>query len=412
MFNVSKGLIIVVLCLAVAGCPPNSTSSTSVKISDIISAGELARADLQYYWPLAMELPLEKGETIERLQLLDENLYCLTSENRLMAIDASIGTLKWCYDKIGADETVFQLSHVNSISLAEKPIGPSEIMGTKAEPERQTFDAVLINTIEYVVVLDREKGWGYRKIPFKFAANSAGVSDGRHFFVGSIDGGYYAIALNEAVQAWRLSTESMISAPLKYSNDRIFVASEDHKFYCSEVGSQGTNVWTHQMDAAITAPFHVGEIGCFVPCRDNRLYAFDSRGGKLWSRGHFVCQGPLTRAVQVSENTVFQYADDDGFYAININNGRKRWDLRDYPPTKVVAMADGEVYLFVAGGQMLVVNEMSGEVKHSLVMSGMDIFTSNTDAPAIYAARRDGKIFCIRLRKAGQLTAEMLRGES
>jgi len=146
--------------------------------------------------------------------------------------------------------------------------------------------------------------------------------------------------------------------------------------------------------------------GCFVPCEDNRLYAFDGlTGAELWEP--FICQGPLRDPIQVGANTIFQYAHGDQFYAINLVNGKERWHKAD--PRLVMAATGGNVYLLDKSRNLLIVNEILGTVKASLPMTGMDVFARNTDASAMYTATRDGRVFCIRLLSAGHMTPDDLK---
>ena len=403
MRNVWTLLLATAVCMTSAGC--GLLSSPAGKIPP----QELGKADLHYYWPLDMKLA--EDETVKGLQLLDENLYCLTSLNRLVALDAATGDMRWSKNVAAPGEKVFRPVHVDNVSLAAKPVGVSEIMEWKAGPPAQQFDAIMINTVEYVLVLDRATGVEYRRIPFQFSANSGGTSDGRYFYAGSTGGRCYAFALNEAVLAWSLEAGGMISAPLEYLNGRVFVAGEDYNLYSAQTGTRGKTVWSQRLDGSVTARMYVDERGCFVPCGDNRLYAFDSMNGTpLW--GPFVCQGPLHSGVQASDNSVFIYAENDGFYAIDIETGEQRWSVSGQGRIKVVAVSEGLVYLVnTTTGHLVVADEMLGKVKHTLRIAGVGSVAGNARVDAIYTATADGKVYCIRPRKSERLTSAILRGQ-
>ena len=408
MRRFSTLLVIFTTCSAWIGC----NGSNGVR-RPIIAPDELARANLAYYWPnMAKELPLPDGQTLRYLKLLDENLYCMTDANLLLVVDAASGAYKWSYQVAPEGTTVFEPTHASNVLLSKKPLNVGQIMDRKPIIVSEAFDAVVINTIESMLLLDRSTGKLYRRIPFTFAANSTGVSDGQSFYVGSTSGKFYAFTLNAAVQTWTLRTGGMISAPLSFFNGLLYVTSTDRHFYCVRAGERGTDAWKQRLDGTAAAAFHVDQRGCFVPCLDNRLYAFDAaRGHQLWEP--VVCQGPLRDPVQVGENTVFQYARGDGFYAIRLTDGQQRWHLPGHEPVRVVAVADGKVYLAgQSGKQMLVVDEMLGKIEHKLAISQRPLFAGNAAAGVIYAATPGGWVYCIRQSQAGRLTAAMLRGES
>ncbi len=370
-----------------------------------LHASVLTEAGLQYYWQLPLNL--SGGESIKQLIQLDENLYCLTNRRRLIVVDAAVGRPKWSHTVARVRQKVFSPTHVDRMWLPEKVSGLKEILSPDTVVRTAPFDAVLINTVSYVLVLDRADGRVYRKIPFSFAANTGGASDGQNFYVASVKGWYYGIRLQEAVEGWWLSADDAVRAPVKYFARRIYVADEAGKVIATNVEVRGEKEWDQQLSGAVTAEFHVDARGCFLPSDDNRVYAFDSlTGGKLWEQP-FACQGPLRDPIQVAESTIFQFARGDKFYAIDLATGQERWSRKD--GRTVLAAFDGEVYLLNDSRTLLIVNEILGTVRTSLPMTGWDLFATNVTTPAVYVATRDGKLACIRKIDAGILTPEMLK---
>ena len=274
--------------------------------------------------------------------------------------------------------------------------------------EMESIDAVIINTLSYALVIDRKTGKIRRKLEFEFAANAAGCSDGRHFYVGSVKGWFYAVRLSEGLVTWAMTTKDMITASLKYAKGVLYVASNDGSFYAvrPDLSRERRRFWQQVTDGPLTAGFALAEVeagqgACFVPSEDYRLYAYNSVTGKtLWT---FRAQGPLLQAVQVGVRSVFQYAYRDTFYALDLATGRKRWQM---PQGRLVLGAAG-AYVFVLTDkrQMLAVHEVLGDVEHSVFMSGLDLFVPNAADSVLYAASRSGGIACIRSVGAGHLRA-------
>jgi len=393
LFAVSLAFMVILL----TGCNGKPTT--------VVQGEVLAKAGLQYYWRL--DLNLGKGESLVRLARLDENLYCLTNRHRLMALDATRGLLKWSKSIADPSSTVFLPSHADGIKISANPLSVTEVLSPERAVSLPPFDGVFINTLSYMLLLDRETGEQRRQIPFDFAANTSGVSDSTYFYVGSTRGWYYAIRLNEAVQEWILAAEDMITAPIQHFRDRIYVADNSGNLYATKVAVRGTKVWEKHLNGPVTAEFHVDERGCFVACDDHRVYAFDlARGQSLWEHP-FICQGPLRDPIQVSENTIYQLARRDKFYAINLATGKQRWALPE--GRKVLGVSEGDVFCLSSSGDLLVVDEILGTVKTSLPMTGWEFFVANAVEPTIYAASKSGKLACIRKLEAGMLTPEDLR---
>jgi len=404
MRGIAKCITITALCLTAIGCGPSIYRG-------VIPPEALAEVDLQYYWEIDLG-PDDGGEKITSIWLLDEKLYCLTDRNRLVAVDAATGVRKWSYEitRKPTDTVFLPPAHFDDIHVSRKTHGIPEMMGWKEPPLEPPFDAVMLNTVYHMVMLDRVTGAEWRHVPLKFPANCGGCSDGRYYFTGATGGRYHAIALNEAIEAWSLSTDSMITSPPAYHNGRLFVASEDHHLYSAEVGTRGKQVWRQTLDASVVGQLHVDSRGCFVPCLDNRLYAFDAMSGTtLWDP--FVCAGPLSQGVQAGEDTLFQYADRDGLYAINVANGRKRWHMPSAKPSLVAGIIGGMAYVRdTDADELRIVDELLGTITHTIDVDRDVLFARNALMPAVYIATPDGRVFCIRLKSAGRLTEEMLRG--
>lgn len=234
MQNAGKLLLALALCLGAAGCAPPGKA--------VLSEEVLAKAGLTIYWPLGGRSIFDEGESIKHLWLLDENLYCLTDTNRLIAIDAATGAPKWFQAVAEPGDSVFGPCHFDGMTLSAAPLTVAEIAGDKSVVLDAAFDAVLINSVRQILVMDRATGKIWRKIPLAFSAGSSGATDGSYYYVGSTHGQYYAFALNEALKAWAMQTGDMISAAIGYSDDHVFVASQDGYFYCTQTGRQGKRV--------------------------------------------------------------------------------------------------------------------------------------------------------------------------
>jgi outer membrane protein assembly factor BamB len=137
-----------------------------------------------------------------------------------------------------------------------------------------------------------------------------------------------------------------------------------------------------------------------------QVYAFDPfTGTELWETP-FMTRGPCRTAVQVGNQTLFQYADEDRLYAINLFDGAERWNMPD--GRIVMALMEDKAYVLDANRILHVVDEMTGESLGSISLADYDVHLANTTAPAIFVAKGGGELVCIRLTSAGQLTPEML----
>lgn len=371
----------------------------------------LSKAGLKYYWHT--KAPVPPGQSIKKIIRLDENVYCLTDQHLLIALDAATGNYKWSAEVASATDTVFDPVHASNVSLTELPTGIREILSPTTVKPMPPFDAVMVNTLSYVVIINRNDGKivrGKDDIKFDFAANTRGATDGSNYYAGGYDGIYHSIRLQAGVVAWKLASSdegSGIVAPLEFYSGRVFVANESGRLCATSVGRRPTTPdWIQQLLAPIRAAMHVDDRGIFVPSWDGRIYAFDhATGTKRWEP--FICGGVLQTPIQVGERCIFQYANGDKFYAIDLATGRGLWTMPQ--GRQVLAVMDGDAYIRDAGNQLMVVDEMLGTAKATLPMLGVKLFAASAFSPAIYAATTDGRIFCITTEGTRQLMDKDLR---
>jgi len=366
----------------------------------------LAKMGLEYYWR-STPMPIDRngGEKLSQLWRLDENVYALSSQNRLIAVDAVTGRLKWYYTVAGPSIQVFSPCHANGV-VVDVEAGQQVLSGAIRDPKVKMVDAVVINTLSTAVVIDRTTGKLVRKLDLPFAANSPGASDGDFLYVGSVKGWYHAVRLCDGLVQWTRSTDDMISAAPVWRTGRLAVASQDGRLYMIQPGvTTQKRLWTQPTDGPLNAGFVVDDRGCFVPSQDYKLYAFDLvTGEELWTP--FRTQGPLRRAVQVGQRSAFQYAEGDRFYAIDIGNGRKRWEM---PDGEMVLGASGQhVFVLNSKHRLLKVHESLGRTEVAVPLVGFDLFVPNAASDAIYAGTEDGRLACLRPPGAGKLTVDTL----
>ncbi len=398
------GIIAAVGCLFLAGCAVDEVLEPEEDWVGFTSPQDLAEADLQYYWDI--QLPLNRGETVQRLKLMDERLYAMTSDNRMLAIDAARGIWDWSRNIARADDTVYRPVHADNVQLPDEPIGVMELRQRAEMPDADPADVVMVNSLHRLLVMDRADGRVIRDIELGFAANTGGGTDGSRFYVGDTRGWYHCIRLVPAVRAWTLTTGGMLSAPLVSHAGMVFVGGEDAMFRAAAAADDGELIWTRRAARPITAPFHVDDRGAFVPSEDHRLHAFSLQGDPLWETP-FACEGPLRDAVQVGANTVFQYARQDKFYAIRLTDGSQRWTAPE--GRRILAVMDGEVYLLDDEKNLQIRDEVTGQKRTTVDLRGFAVFADNVSDSAVFVATRDGRVSCIRNLDADYLTVEDLR---
>lgn len=365
----------------------------------------LAQVGLQYYWQRPMVLGA--GEAIETMYLRDDILYFITNQRRLVAIDAAVGNPLWRVVVSTKEETIYPPMHVDNVMLTREVGDVDTILDPPSTADMDEFNAVMMNTMTRVLVINRDNGILYRDFPFfEFSASTQGCGQGQRYFVAGVNNLYYGVNLLSAVNSWTKDLGEMVTAPMRCYEGRVYMGSLSGTLRCFTADGSGVELWTRTLDGPVMYPFHVDARGVFIAGGNKQLYGLNPRTNR-WLWEPVRVSGRIDAAPQVGENTIFLHADEDGLYAISIDKGQVRW--KKPRGRTVAAVIDGYVYLLDDNGNLQIINEITGETEHTVALTGMDFILPNTTAPAIYAATRNGGVFCINPTDVGHLTSEMLK---
>ncbi|MCD4824143.1 MAG: PQQ-like beta-propeller repeat protein [Phycisphaerae bacterium] len=372
----------------------------------IASPKSLGKANLQYYWK--SQVVLSDGEQITRMYNLGDKLYFLTNRRNLVAMDAMVGIPEWVVNITRRNEKIFPPIIKNNVRLSEKVGTVEDIKDPPAKGSLPKIKALMINTSTRLLVIDRDTGKIYRDFTFKkFSATNRGSTDGERYYVASSSKMYYAVTLLPAVARWwEEINDEIIKAPMACYGRRLYMGTMSGTFRVDFAGDIRERFWEKPLDGPISTEFHVDSRGAFIGCGDGNIYALNLNDGRnLWDP--VQVKGDIKDPIRVGELTIFQHVHGDGLYAINLANGTKRWRLPQ--GRKVLATVNGDVYVLGKDNKLVIVNEITGDPKASVLLSGFDFFAENLAAPAVYTATRDGRVFCIRSKDAGRLTVEDIK---
>lgn len=372
---------------------------------------ELAGMDLRYYWYFP-SVALEDGETIRRLYRLDENLYCVTSENRVITYDARIGQFKWAKALDAPPMPIFAPCHADGAMLPPNP-GPHYAVNPPSDDSFDSHDLVIFCTLNEGIMLDRRTGEEIGRISFDragFVANAGAAYQDDLLYVGTvrdqaIGGQFHAMDMVTGLKEWGLNAYDTVSVQPQIFSDTVYVPTRGGQLVAYQTGIDEDQIWLQQVEAAFVGDFVVDRRGLFIGSRDYSVYAFDPfTGAQLWQHR---CEGPVAQAVTVGRANVYAYAEGDGFYAIDLATGGEKWTRPGRGRT--LAEFDGSV-LLAEGGELILADTASGEIVGRAGTQGLSLFVAQAETDLAFAATPEGFICCIRPRSAGYVTPEDLRG--
>jgi len=385
-------LWLALLCLLAAGCQSSGPVRT-------VDRSDLTQIALEYRWPVPLTLP--QGHRLDDIWLIDENLYALTDQNRLLAFDARQGLLLWSHDIAAPGSEVYMPVHVDDMTLPQDILNVIEMQNPARVENLRTFDATVVHSIDRLLVISRRDGRVIRdeefdEINVETPATAPGTCDGQRFFFPATDGTYYSVVLASLVKEWRMSTEDIVYAPLKYWKGTLFIGDGDGYFAAINPERDSNRViWERSLGSPILGSFVVDDRGCFVAAEFNRLYGYSLTGRRI--DGYpVIFDGSLEEkeGVQHTSASLFVYARDDALHAVDIVRAQKRWSMPE--GRFVVGSRDGDVYVIDKDNNLRIVDEIQGTIKAQLPMTGFVKYVRDARQDVIYAVSADSKIYCIQ----------------
>lgn len=162
-------------------------------------------------------------------------------------------------------------------------------------------------------------------------------------YIGSGDGGLYAIAPDGGMQWVFDAGGSVDSCPTIGPHAEIYFGSYDGNLYC--IGANGAFKWSYQTGDMIWSSPVVGEDGTiYVGSHDGSLYAVRTDGTLRWS---YATTSPIWSSPALSDDGAVYFGGGDGWmYAVYADTGALKWKYRtdtaiDSSPA---VAADGTVY--------------------------------------------------------------------
>ncbi len=349
---------------ALVGCLLASVSASAQE--DFLAPGPLHEAGLEKYWQL--QLPLEKGQSLNEFYLVDDALYAATDDGYVYALDAHTGVIRWLQPVSRSGYHVRRPCHAGNNVIFVTPVD--------------------------IQKYDRLTGHGFSRTALRFPSGTAGVCDDSLLFIGGLDRRLYAFDLESIQVVWKVMGDAPITSTPAIFGESIFFATASGTTYACTRKDKMLE-WKYETFGPIDANLVATSRGIFVASRDLSLYLLDHQFGRPFWQARF--SGPLEEAPVVADELAFQYSSDDGLIAVETAVGveeRLRWKLPQ--GRQALTITDRHVFILNQDHQLLAVALDDGTVDHAVPTPGFGLGASDMVNQTIFMANARGKLFCAR----------------
>lgn len=345
--------------LAVGGCQQDS--------SNVLTMEQLAKTDLQLHWKAELtNLNKKTGEKVRSLYYEPDRIYVVTTDNRLLALDAFSGSYLW-----GAE------------------LGDKDVPATGVTQLGQAVFVCVLNKLYAFSVMD---GQQVRSMELRYAPSTTPVISGEYVYYGTNAGWFMAEGLFDKGQTWNRQTFTAITAAPVYDATRVYFANLAGHVFASSF-SKRLIVWEQQLGAAVVGNLARTSSGLvLVPCRDYVLYALNPSTGQVaWLN---TTGEPLDRRPHVSGGRVYIIKKGGTLLAIDELTGKTLWQAEDIQ--EFLSASDRTVFARTTRGTVVGLAVADGAAKFTLASDGLKLAAVNQLDGQLIVGSPDGRIAAIR----------------
>ena len=357
-------LVAVGLLGGFSGCSlhADSTVVAAVPLPDLTAVG------LKQLWE--RQVRLDPGERVKKAWRVGESVYLATTQSRLARVNARSGVLMW-YAGLGQEN--FDIYRPIELKPAD---GPAK--------------DVLVVTRGEAFLFSMETG-EFRREPNRvgLSVSCNPIVAGNTLCVGGA-GKFFGLYLDRPGSIhWRVTQPGDLfdSAPVAIENS-VVVASNKGRLWRINTDT-GDWVWKdRKTNGDVIAGLAADDHAVYVPCLDQRVYAFASdSGSELWEQ---QLAGVLSTTPVLGGNVITVISETQGMYALSRQTGEIKWHVADIWQTATVG--ETSIWTGTREGTLKNLSLETGEELATASAPGVEFFVRNTEDQNLVLVTRSGLI--------------------
>jgi outer membrane protein assembly factor BamB len=362
------GFWFVALCASLMLVSAVSAVDVDLPKSELVARDLLAHGGLKPDWQI--NLPLQKDENLGALYIDGDYLYAFTDKNFLFCINRKKGTQR------------FGIRITNPNLPVHKPF---------------FYDGTVILTVgTKVLQLDPYVGKVIYSKDMGLVGRStacSAVRNSENFYIAGSNKCLHAIDAAEYFLRFKVSADndSLINSILVNDEDVVF-ASKSGNVTSVSANNRKSN-WQTDIATGIAAGLATQGEEVYVSSLDTKLYCLDKRDGKERWDTPFQAGGGLTTSVRIGKDVVYQYAEDEGLYAVSRKTGKQVWNLKK--GFDLLTELNNRAYVIGKPSVLYVMDNKKAKELYSVNIAGVASYAVNTTDSKIYMAGKKGRVMSV-----------------
>lgn len=366
--KMSRSNLITVLLILVFILPAGTAYAVTSGSSVLISSNLLDHAGLELNWQF--NLPIKQSENVDRLFIFGKYLYVLTDRNYLFCLDRLKGSMRFDLQLASAGLPIGRPDYYDGklwLMVGKELIVLNPLTGAIAEKR----------TIE---TIGRYAVYGP-------------VRNSENIFVAGVDKRLHAIVADEYWHRFMVTADNDSLITSMAVDDWLVVFTTEAGNIVCILADGPKKLWQFDISGPITAPVVRDNDWLYVGGEDTKLYKLNVRTGKAGWDVPFQAQQPLLESAQLGWDIVYQYAGNNGLYAVDKTSGKKIWQIPE--GIGLLTEIGSKAYVLAEPGELVVMDNNTGKKLFSVNFAPVTRFTTNLLDPVIYVSDNKGRIASI-----------------
>ena len=361
------GYRLVVLLGMLIACDASKVLGAEESRRGLISPRLLKQAGLEILWE--NELPIKKGERLEKLFILGERIYALSDRNYMISLDRGKGNI--IFSRLFAEVGI--------------PVGALKLHG----------DEIIFTVGRTLIEVDVRSGTERRTKQMEFGIGCPVARNSEHFYLGGSDRRLHVLREKNWVEVFEVAAEnnSMITS---------IIAGEDFVVFATDAGNvigiapdKPRRLWQFDAGAAVAGPVVRDGRSLFFASKDTNVYRVDIAGANarrlVWKyQMPGILEGPPT----VTGKVIYQYALGKGLTAIDKESGKPIWSLPE--GVELLMEAEGKAYVITEDRTLVVMDNVEAKKLYSVNFSHVSKYAGNAANARIYIGDENGRVVCLQ----------------
>jgi outer membrane protein assembly factor BamB len=311
-------------------------------------------------------LPINASEKLERLVILGDRVYALSSRNFLTSLNRNTGAVQF---------SAF-------VAPSGIPLGELQLYGD------QLFCIIGNEFIQ----LNTEFGTRQSGHRFDYGVVCPVARNASNLYVAGADRRVHAIRAKDGVQVFEAAAEnnSAITAIIADDNSVIFATADANVVCMAADGPR--KLWQFNAAAPIAAGLVRDAQTLFLASKDTNIYKLDLASGELlWK---YQTEAILEDSPQAGKSAVYQHVPNVGLTAIDKDTGKFLWQVK--AGLGLLAESGDKSYVLTDSGVLVVMDNKKAKQVTTVDFGGTLEFAANLADSKLYIADRSGRLACLQ----------------